>query len=352
MAEKYCTGDASPYEKFLAWARTVPQTLRNPLFHWTHLELKRYFGIDELLNEDSAKRIWDCANEQLQSSKRSVHGILTEFKVKAECTTDDPVDDLATHKAIAVSGIDTAVYPTFRPDKALQVHLPEAFAIWVKRLETSVGFEIKNYNALLEALSKRHAAFHEIGCRLSDHGLEHAYAESCTDSQADDIFKNALTGKAATQEEQAGFAANLMLHFGQWNAQKGWTMQLHLGAMRNNNTRLFKQIGPDTGFDSIGDQLQASSLSRFLNQLDLENALPKTILYNLNPADNYVIAAMLGNFQDGNIPGKNPMGQRMVVSGSERRHGMADECAFKSGIAIPFRGNADRFTFLYVLSTA
>jgi glucuronate isomerase len=304
VAESFCTGQADPFEKFLAWARTTPHTLRNPLYHWTHLELKRYFDIDELLDEHSARRIWDRANERLATPDRSVHGILREFRVRVVCTTDDPADDLAHHQAIAASGLPTRVYPTFRPDKALLVHQPQAFNAWLGRLETVSNRTIQSFSSMVETLRERHDYFHQLGCRLSDHGLDHAFADLCTDAEAQAIFQRARQGHAATPAEQAGFAAQLMLHFGRWNAAKGWTLQLHLGALRNNNTRRLRQAGPDTGFDSIGDWPQARELSAYLDRLDLENALPKVILYNLNPRDNYVFAAMPGNFQDGVIPGK------------------------------------------------
>ena len=304
VPERLCTGSAEPYDKFLAWARTAPRTLRNPLYHWTHLELKRCFGITELLDERSAPRIWAQANEQLAAPARSVHGLLGEFRVRAVCTTDDPADDLAAHRAIAASGLATRVYPTFRPDRALQAHLPEAFNQWLGRLEAVSNRTIVSFSAMREALKARHDVFHEAGCRLSDHGMEEPVAEFGTESEAAAVFQRARAGQAATAEEQARFATLLMLDFGRWNAARGWTMQLHSGAQRNNNTRCFRALGPDTGFDSISDRPQARALARFLDRLDLENALPKTILYNLNPADNYVYATMLGNFQDGVTPGK------------------------------------------------
>jgi glucuronate isomerase len=306
--ERYCTGDAPPSEKFQAWARTVPHTLRNPLYHWTHLELKRYFGIEELLDESSAPRIWEQANAALATPELSAHGILAKFKVKAVCTTDDPTDDLSCHKAIAASGIGTKVFPTFRPDKALNVHLPEVFNPWVARLEASSNTEIGSFQALTDALRQRHDFFHAMGGRLSDHGLNHAYGEFATDSEAAAIFDRARSGQAATPDEQRRFGGNLMLHFGRLDAEKGWTKQLHIGARRNNNTRRFHEIGPDTGFDSIGDWPQADALGNYLDRLDQENALPKLVVYNLNPADNYVIATMIGNFQDGRTAGKIQIG--------------------------------------------
>jgi glucuronate isomerase len=308
VAEKLCTGDASPYDKFLAWAKTVPHTLRNPLYHWTHLELKRYFGIGELLNEQTAKSIWDRVNEQLATPGLSAHGILKKFKVKVVGTTDDPADDLAHHQAIAKSGLETRVIPTFRPDKALNVHLPEAWNTWVGALEKTAGVSISRLADLLATLKQRHDFFHDLGGRASDHGLERCYADFCSESEAGAIFDKARSGQAASAEEQSKFATFIMLAVGRWNAEKGWAMQLHLGARRNNNTRLFKALGPDTGFDSIGDWPQIDRVAKFLDRLDQENALPRTIFYNLNPADNYAFATMLGNFQDGSIPGKIQLG--------------------------------------------
>ncbi|HWQ55647.1 MAG TPA: glucuronate isomerase [Bryobacteraceae bacterium] len=302
--ERFCTGDAGPREKFMAWAKTVPNTLRNPLYHWTHLELKRYFGIEELLDETTAPAIWDRANEMLQVDDLTAHGILRKFRVKAVCTTDDPVDDLSCHLAIAASGLDTKVFPTFRPDKAFNVHLPQAFNEWVDRLAAASNTEITGFTAFLDALRKRHDFFHQMGCRLSDHGLNHCYADFCTETAAAAIFDQARAGKAANAGEQQQFASFLMLAFGRLDAEKGWTKQLHLGARRNANTRMFNLLGPDKGFDTIGDVSQGEALCAYLDRLEQENALPKTILYNLNPADNYMLATMIGNFQDGRTAGK------------------------------------------------
>ncbi len=306
--ERDCTGDAPVYEKFLAWARTVPRTLRNPLYHWTHLELKRYFGIDELLDERSAPRIWERANALLATEELRAHGILARFHVKAVCTTDDPTDDLSCHQAIAASGLPTRVFPTFRPDKALNVHLPEAFNAWVGRLEAASNTSVETLNDFLDALRKRHDFFHRMGGRLSDHGLNHAYGDSCTDAEAARIFGRARGGDAARPDEQHRFASYMMLVFGRLDAEKGWTKQLHLGARRNSNTRRYRELGPDAGFDSIGDWPQAEALGAYLDRLDQENALPKMVLYNLNPADNYVLATMIGNFQDGSVAGKIQFG--------------------------------------------
>ncbi len=306
--ERFCTGKVDPYQKFLAWARTVPNTLRNPLYHWTHLELKRYFGIDELLDESSAQRVWDRANELLATEDLRAHGILGKFLVKAVCTTDDPTDDLSYHKALAASGLATKVFPAFRPDKAFNVDLPELFNPWVKKLEASSGTSVSSFHDFVGALARRHDFFHQMGGRLSDHGLNVVFADFCDEKEAAQIFDKARRGQAATPAEQTRFASFLLLEFGRWDAAKGWTKQLHLCARRNNNSRRFQELGPDTGFDSIGDWPQADALATYMDRLDRENALPKMVLYNLNPADNYLFATMIGNFQDGSVAGKIQFG--------------------------------------------
>jgi len=308
VAEKFVTGNGKPAEKFQAWAATVPHTLRNPLYHWTHLELKRYFGITELLNEKTAAKIWQAANAQLATPRLTPHGIMKQFKVKVVGTTDDPVDSLEHHRTFAKAGHPTRMLPTFRPDKALTVNQPAAFNQWVEQLSSAANIDVNSFSAFISALEKRHEYFHSQGCRLSDHGLSHCYADFCSEKIAAGIFDKARKHVAVTPQEHSQFASYLMLFFGHLDAKRGWTKQLHLGALRNNNTRLLKQLGPDTGFDSIGDFPQAQALSAYLNKLDSENSLPKTILYNLNPADNHVFAAMTGNFQDGTIPGKVQFG--------------------------------------------
>ena len=304
VEEQYCTGTATAYEKFLAWARTVPQTLRNPLYHWTHLELKRYFDIDSLLNEQSAPAIWETASQKLAEEGLSTHGILKKFDVRAVCTTDDPTDDLEHHRTIAQSALTTRVFPTFRPDQALTVHAPDSFNGWVDRLATASDTHIAHFQDFLDALRQRHGAFHAVGCRLSDHGLEQCYADFCSDTEAAHIFDKVRAGEAACPTETRQFASNLMLYFGHLDAERGWTKQLHLGPLRNNNSRLLEALGRDIGCDSIGDLPQAASLSAYLDRLDRENSLPKTILYNINPNDNYVFATMIGNFQSSQLPGK------------------------------------------------
>ena len=308
VAEKFCTGDADPYDKFLAWAATVPKCLRNPLYHWAHLELRRYFGIDDLLDEKSAPAIWKKANEQLKSDELTAHGILAKFDVRAVCTTDDPADPLDHHAAIAAAGIRTKVYPTFRPDKALQVDDPAAFNPWVDRLAATAGTAVATFDDFAAALARRHQDFHDAGGRLSDHGLPHLFAAECTESDAAAIFGRARSGQPATAAEYEQFAAFLMILFGRLDAEKGWTKQLHVGARRNVNTRMMRTLGRDTGYDSIGDYRQVDGLAWYLDRLEREGALPKTILYNNNPVDNYTLATMAGNFQDGSVAGRIQFG--------------------------------------------
>ncbi len=305
VSEHFCTGDAEPFEKFSAWCATVPHTLRNPLYHWSHLELKRYFGIDCLISPSTAREIWDEANRQLSEPKFSVSGILKKFGVEVVCTTDDPTDDLTSHQAIASNEkIHTGVFPTFRPDKAMKLDDPAAFECWCDLLASSSGTDTATFSGFLAALQQRHDFFHAHGARLSDHGLESCPGAFATDSEAKAIFEKVRAGISPTPEEAIRFAGNLLIFFGKLDAEKGWTKQLHLGAMRGNNSRAQRALGPDTGFDSIGDCSQAQSLSRYLDRLEQDGILPKTIIYNLNPSDNYAFATLIGNFQDGSIPGK------------------------------------------------
>jgi len=308
VPERFCTGNATPYEKFLAWAATVPRCLRNPLYHWTHLELRRYFGISERLDETTAPRIWEQANAQLRSGDLDPHRILQKFDVRVICTTDDPADTLEAHERIAASPLSTAVYPAFRPDRALDVDQPAVFNPWVDRLARAADLHIATFDNFLDALGRRHQAFHEAGSRISDHGLAQCFAEPCADRAAALIFDKARGGTPATPEEQSGFAAYLMLFFGRLDAAKGWTKQLHLGARRNASTRALETAGRDAGYDSIGDLPQADALGAYLDRLDREGALPKIILYNVNPTQNYMMAAMAGNFQDGTVAGKVQFG--------------------------------------------
>jgi glucuronate isomerase len=309
VPEKYCTGDASDWEKFEMWARTMPHLLRNPLYHWTQLELKRYFGIDELLSPDTAEDIWNRCNKRIQQPDFSARSLMKQSNVVLICTTDDPVDDLQHHKKVAADdSFDVQMLPTWRPDAGMAVEEPERFGAWLKKMETASGVELKDYDALLEAFRKRHDYFHECGCRLSDHGLETAYAENYADSELRSIFSKARDGQAATGEEAAKFKSALLYELALLDHDKGWTQQFHFGPIRNNNSRLFEQKGRDIGFDSIGEFELARPLSKFLDRLDREDRLAKTIIYNINPSQNAVVATMIGNFQDGSIPGKIQMG--------------------------------------------
>jgi glucuronate isomerase len=306
VEERYCTGDASPYEKFLAWAKTVPDTLRNPLFHWTHLELKRYFGIEQLLNEQNARAIWEQTEKQLQSEELSAQGIMQQFHVKVVCTTDDPAESLTYHEGM--TALPFRVFPAFRPDGALKTQDPAGFNQWIDRLGATANVEIRDLVGLLDALEKRHDDFHRRGCRLSDHGLDYCFADDCREGEAANIFTKLRAGQWVPLPDSAKFASFLMLFFGRLDAEKGWTKQLHLGAYRNANTRLLRSLGRDTGFDSIGDWPQATPLLTYLDQLDRDGHLPKIIVYNLNPADNYIFATLIGNFQDGTRAGKLQFG--------------------------------------------
>ena len=301
VAEKYITGDAAPYEKFLAWARTAPYTLRNPLYHWTHLELQRYFAITDLLDETSAPGIWEQANALL--AELTTHAILEKFHVEVVCTTDDPTDDLQYHRALANSALRTRLFPAFRPDKALAIGQPE-FSPWLEALGKAANVEIVNLDSFLDVLRRRHDYFHSLGCRVSDHGLDHCYAAPCSDRAAAEIFSKARESRAVTPDELEQFAAYMMLFFARLDAEKGWTKQLHLGALRNVNSGARRQIGPDTGYDTVGDFPQIGPLAAYLDLLARENALPQIILYNVNPADTFSFATLAGSFQSGDQPGK------------------------------------------------
>jgi glucuronate isomerase len=308
ISERFCTGDAPPFEKFLAWARTVPFAVRNPLYHWTHLELKRYFDIGELLDEGSAKKVWDRANFLLQTAELTVRGILKKFHVRVICTADDPCDDLRHHQAIASSEKSFRVFPTFRPDRAFGVGTPQEFIPWLGQLEAASNISISSLRDFLSALKQRHDYFHSHGGRLSDHGLNYCCSELCTEQQASTVFAKARGGVPATREEAERFGSYLLLFFGRLDAEKGWTKQLHLGALRRVNTRRTLELGSDKGYDGIGDWNQAEALCSFLDKLDQEQALPKTIVYNVNPADNYAFATAIGSFQEGPVAGKVQFG--------------------------------------------
>lgn len=309
VAERFCTGDASDYEKFEKWAETVPHCMRNPLYHWTHLELKSPFGITgKLLGPETAKEIYDTTSEMLNSPEFTARNIMRKMNVKLVCTTDDPLDSLEYHKQIADDGFEIKVYPTWRPDKGMATENVVLLNEWIDSLAALADIEINSFAAYIEAIGIRHNFFHQMGCRMSDHGLETAYAEDYTQSEIDAIFDKIRCGKEISLSEQLKFKSAMIYELGIMDHAKGWVQQFHFGPIRNNSSRLFKQLGPDTGFDSIGDEPIAKPLSKMLDRLDSENRLAKTILYNINPRDNELMATMIGNFQDGSVPGKMQYG--------------------------------------------
>jgi glucuronate isomerase len=308
VEEKYCTGNATDREKFLKWAETVPYTIRNPLFHWTHLELKRYFGLDKLLNPDTASEIYEVTSSMLRQKEYSVRNLLRRMQVQVVCTTDDPIDSLEHHQKIKSSGFEIRVLPTWRPDAAMAVENPEKYNAYLDKLGEVVGFNITTYDELMEALNIRHNYFHENGCRLSDHGVETFYADDYTLAEIKTIFSKVRRGNWLTPLEISKFKSAMCYEFGVMDHARGWTQQWHVGPLRNNNTRMYHLLGPDKGFDSIGDASYGKALATFLDRLDQTNQLTRTILYNINPRDNELIATMIGNFQDGSVPGKIQMG--------------------------------------------
>lgn len=306
--EDYITGGKSDYEKFEKWAATVPYTLRNPLYHWTHLELQRYFGVHDLLSVKTAQSIYDKATAQLQTPEYSVQGLLSKMKVETVCTTDDPVDDLQFHQALKKEGSFVKMLPAFRPDKAMNPDDLEVLNAYINKLEEVTNTSIDSYDAYLSALKSRHDYFAANGCSVSDHGLEQIYAEDYTEEEISNIFQKIRAKQSISAEENLKFKSAMLFQFAVWGHEKGWVQQYHLGALRNNNARMLKQLGPDTGWDSIGDFSQGRQISKFLNKLDTEDRLAKTILYNLNPADNELMAAMIGNYNDGSVAGKVQFG--------------------------------------------
>ncbi len=306
--ECYCTGSKSDWEKFEQWAATVPYTLRNPLYHWTHLELQRYFGIKDILSPASARKIYDTCNEKLNTPDYSVRNLLTKMNVKTLCTTDDPLDNLEYHQKIRNDNFQIRVLPAFRPDKAMGAETPQSLNEYINRLAQITDTAIENLESYLTALKMRHDYFAANGCTVSDHGLEYIYAEDYKDEEIALIFDKIRRNQMPDHSEVLKFKSAMLFRFALWDHEKGWVQQYHLGALRNNNSRMQQFLGPDTGWDSIGDFSQARSLSKFLNNLDRENKLAKTIIYNINPADNDMIATMIGNFNDGSVAGKVQFG--------------------------------------------
>ncbi len=307
--ESYCTGtDTSDWEKFEKWAETVPYTMRNPLYHWTHLELKTAFGIDKVLNPETAREIYDECNAKLATPEYTARNLMRKYNVEAVCTTDDPIDTLEYHIQTRESGFEIKMLPTWRPDKAMAPEKPEDFRSYVQKLADISETKIESFDDFCVAIRKRHDFFAEQGCRLSDHGIEEFYAEDYTEDEVKSIFSKVMGGASLSNEEVLKFKSAMLIFFGELDYEKGWTQQFHYGAIRDNNTKMFNKLGPDTGFDSIGEFNTAKSMSKFLDRLNSKDKLTKTILYNLNPCANEVIATMIGNFQDGTTPGKIQFG--------------------------------------------
>lgn len=307
--ERFCTGKGTTdWEKFEKWAETVPYTMRNPLYHWTHLELKTAFGVTKLLKPETAKEIFDICTAKLRTPEFSARGMMKHYNVETVCTTDDPVDSLEYHLSLKKEGFSIKILPTWRPDKAMGVEVPADFRAYVEKLSAISGVSISKFADLIAALRNRHDFFSSVGCKLSDHGIEEFYAEDYTTAEIENIFNKVYGGKELTKEEIIKFKSAMLVEGAIMDWEKGWTQQFHYGAIRNNNTRLFNQLGPDTGFDSIGDFTIAKAMSKFFNRLDTNNQLAKTIIYNLNPRDNDLIATMIGNFQDGSVAGKIQFG--------------------------------------------
>lgn len=306
--EEYCTGNKSWREKFQKWAETVPQTIRNPLYHWTHLELQRYFGINTLLSPSTADEVFDTCTEQLRTSAFSARNLMRKMNVKLVCTTDDPVDSLEYHKQIAADGFEIKVLPTFRPDKAMNLSDVTVWKKYIQTLERVSGVEIKDFVSLIEAVENRHEFFHSAGCRLSDHGVAYVPDAQTSSIELNAVFQKALNGESVTPGEREKFESIFLYEVGKLNHERGWAQQFHVGVFRSNNSRLFSKLGPDTGFDSIADFRQGPGLIRLLDRLDSTGLLTKTILYNINPADNELMATLIGCYQDDSSPGKMQFG--------------------------------------------
>ncbi|MEH6966667.1 glucuronate isomerase [Priestia megaterium] len=332
IEEEQITGSASDYEKFLAWAKTVPMTIGNPLYHWTHLELKRFFDIDEILNEHTAPFIWEKANEKLRSGKFGARDLITRSNVKVICTTDDPTDSLEYHMKLRdLQEFETQVLPSFRPDKGLEIN-QEGFKNWIAKLQDCSHHFIHTYDDLLKALESRARFFHYMGGRLSDHALNKMVYTKTSKEEVSEIFLKALKGEGVSTEEESKYKSYTLIFLGNLYNELGWAMQFHLHALRNNNTKMFHQLGPDTGYDSMYDGQVAEPLVQLLDQMDVQNSLPKTILYSLNPKDNYVLASIIGSFQGDGIPGKLQLGTAWWFN--DQREGMLEQMKALSNVGL------------------
>ena len=337
VPEELITGNGSDYDKFLAWARTIENSIGNPLYHWTHLELQRYFGITAPLSEATAKQIWDSANEQMRSKEFSVRNLILRQNVKYMCTTDDPADDLEAHKALKNENFGCTVLPTFRPEKAMAIEKP-GYADYIAKLSEVSGVDIKNVDDLMKALEKRMDYFISVGCVVTDHSLEGCFYQPATVEDVDRVMKKRLEGEELTAAECGMYKGYVMIALGKMYARKNIVMQLHIGALRNNSSRQLAAIGVDSGFDSMDDIKYASYLSTMLNEMDKENLLPKTVLYSLNPNDNEMLASMAGNFQGGGIRGKMQFGTAWWFN--DHKPGMEAQLTELSSIGLlsPFIG--------------
>ncbi len=332
VEERFCTGDAPDEEKFLKWAETVPDTLRNPLYHWTHLELQRYFDIHELLNPESAPGIYQRAGEILGSEGFSVRSMIRKMNVEVICTTDDPVDSLEHHQKIREDGFETKVLPAWRPDKSMAVEDTDQYNLYLDKLELASGTSISTFNDLLTALQNRHEFFHQMGCRISDHGLEGFLADEFDFLDIEKIFLKIRKGRSLNKQEIGRFKSAMLVELAVMDHEKGWTQQFHVGAIRNNNSGRLLELGPDTGFDSIGDFKMARAMSRFFDRLDTQDQLAKTIVYNLNPVDNALIATMVNNFNDGKTPGKMQFGSAWWFL--DQKYGMTEQMNTLSSLGL------------------
>ena len=332
ISESFITGDKTDWEKFEKWAETVPYTLRNPLYHWTHLELSRYFDVHEILNEKTAREIYETCTAKLQTPEYTVRNLLRRMNVKLICTTDDPADSLEHHRQLKKDGFEIQVLPAFRPDAAMNIDDAEVFNNYLTRLEKAASVNITSFKDYLDALKKQHDFFADNGCTVSDHGLEEIYAEDYTETEVENIFDKARSKKNIDETESRKFKSAMLVIFAEWDHEKNWVQQYHLGAMRNNNSRMMQRLGADTGWDSIGDFSQARSLSKFLNRLDKNDKLTKTIIYNLNPADNEVMTTMIGNFNDGSFPGKIQWGAAWWFL--DQKDGMVKQINSLSGMGL------------------
>lgn len=331
IPETHVTGDASDYDKFLAWAKTVPMTIGNPLYHWTHLELRRYFEVEDLLNEKNANIIWQKVNEKLQGEGFGARDFIMKSNVETVVTTDDPIDSLQYHQKLREEGFSVQVLPGFRPDKALDI-ANDLFEKYVHELAEVSAIPIQSYQDFLHALRARIDFFHKHGCLISDHAINEMIYEETTQEEVETIFHKRMSGHPLTEKEKIKYKTETFIMLGQAYCERGWAMQLHINALRNNNTKMFERLGPDTGYDAMNDEDIAKPLCRILDRLEQDDALPNTILYSLNPRDNVVISTLAGSFQDGKTPGKMQHGTAWWFN--DTKQGMTEQMMALSSIGL------------------